>query len=154
MTIHEQVVNDWKLALKNKDEKKNTLSLIINEFKNRAIKDNAQASDARMVKDESALEVLQKMAKQRKESIESFLAANRQELADKESFELAIIEQYLPEQMSLDELKILVKDCIIQCGASSMKDIGKVMGLAIKASNKRADGKEIQKIAQEFLKDE
>lgn len=152
MSIHEKVVQDWKVALKNKDDKKNVLSMIINEFKNRAIKDNAVATDARIVKDESALEVLQKMAKQRKESIESFLAANRLELADKEKFELLVIEEYLPAKISKEELRTIIKECITKSGAKDMKDIGKVMAIAIAAVNKRADGKEIQTMVQDLLK--
>lgn len=152
MSIHEKIVEDWKAALKNKDEKKNILSMIINEFKNRAIKDNALATDARIAKDDSALEVLQKMAKQRKESIESFLLAQRTELADKEKFELSVIEKYLPAKISQEELKAIIKECISKSGAKDIKDIGKVMGIAIAAVNKRADGKEIQSIAQELLK--
>lgn len=152
MSIHEKVVQDWKVALKNKDDKKNVLSMIINEFKNRAIKDNAVATDARIVKDESALEVLQKMAKQRKESIESFLAANRLELADKEKFELLVIEEYLPAKISKEELQTIIKECITKSGAKDMKDIGKVMAIAIAAVNKRADGKEIQTMVQDLLK--
>lgn len=152
MSIHEKVVQDWKVALKNKDDKKNVLSMIINEFKNRAIKDNAVATDARIVKDESALEVLQKMAKQRKESIESFLAANRLELADKEKFELLVIEEYLPAKISKEELQAIIKECITKSGAKDMKDIGKVMAIAIAAVNKRADGKEIQTMVQDLLK--
>lgn len=152
MSIHEQVVNDWKTALKNKDERKNALSMIISEFKNKAINDPSSQTDGRMVSDEAALEVLQKMSKQRKESIESFQQAGRNELVEKESLELSVIESYLPKPLSQEELKSIVENAIAELGATSMKEMGKVMALAIKNSKARANGKDIQNMVTELLK--
>lgn len=149
--LHKQVIDDWKLAMKNKDDAKNTLSLIINEFKNRAIKDNL-AADARVIDDKSAIEVLMKMGKQRRESIDSFEAANRSDLADKEKVELSVIERYLPKALSDDELKKIVQDVITKTGATSVKELGAVMGQSIKACEGRADGKRIQAVVQSLLK--
>ncbi len=151
MSLQSKVVEDWKAALKNKDSKKDALSMIIAELKNRAIKDGVMGADGRQVPDEIAFEVLQKMAKQRRESAESYVAANRHDLVDKEILELGVIESYLPKALSDDELKTLVASVITELGVSSMKDMGKVMGLAITKASGRADGKRIQSMVQQLL---
>jgi uncharacterized protein YqeY len=149
--LHKQVVEDWKLALKNKDLAKNTLTLIITEFKNRAIKDNLGGDEGRVIDDKAAIEVLMKMAKQRRESIDSYKAAKREDLVAKEEAEVVVIDRYLPKPLSDEELSKLVSEAIAATGASSMADIGKVMGHAIKASGGRADGKRIQTAASAQL---
>lgn len=151
MSLQAKVVEDWKQAMKDKDVKKDALSMIIAELKNRAIKDNIMGGDGRMVSDDVAFEVLQKMAKQRREAIESYVAAGRQDLADKESKELLVVESYLPKSLNDDELKSLVEAVIAEVQASSMKDVGKVMGAAINKASGRADGKRIQGIVQQLL---
>lgn len=151
MSLQAKVVEDWKQAMKDKDVKKDALSMIIAELKNRAIKDNIMSGDGRMVSDDVAFEVLQKMAKQRREAIESYVAAGRQDLADKESKELLVVESYLPKSLNDDELKSLVEAVIAEVQASSMKDVGKVMGAAINKASGRADGKRIQGIVQQLL---
>ena len=149
--LHNQVVEDWKNALKTKDAKKDVLSLIIAELKNRAIKDNMPTDAGRMVTDEVAREVLQKMAKQRRESIESYQAAKREDLALKESFELSIIEGYLPKSLNDDELRSVIRKVLEEQGISSKKDLGRAMGVAIKAVAGRADGKRIQNTVSSLL---
>lgn len=151
MLMQAKIVADWKDAMKNKDPKKDALNMIIAELKNRAIKDNVMGQDGRQVADEVALEVLQKMSKQRKEAIDSYTAAKRDDLVDKEKFELSVIENYLPKPLSDEELKALVSSAILESQASSKKDMGKVMGLAISKSQGRADGKRIQALVQELL---
>lgn len=151
MTLQTKVVEDWKSALKNKDPKKDALSMIIAELKNRAIKDGVMGAEGRQVPDDIAFEVLQKMAKQRREAAESYVVANRQDLVDKENVELAVIESYLPKALSDDELKAIVAGAISEAGASSMKEMGKVMGLAITKAAGRADGKRIQTMVQQLL---
>lgn len=146
-----QVVDDWKQALKNKDPKKDALSLIITELKNRAIKDNLPGPDGRVVSDAVALEVLQKMAKQRKEAIESYVAANRPDLAEKEERELAVVNSYLPAALSDDELHTIISSVVSESKASSMADVGKVMGPSIKIIAGRADGKRVQAMVQQIL---
>ena len=146
-----RVIEDWKQALKNKDIKKDTLSLIITEFKNRAIKDNKAGPEGRMVSDEIGLEVLQKMAKQRREAIESYEAASRADLAAKERAELAVINSYLPAALSDEELFALVSKVVSDVGAQSMADVGKVMGASLQVAQGRADGKRIQLIVQQIL---
>ncbi len=151
MTLHAKVVEDWKIALKSKDPRKDALSMIIAELKNRAIRDNIPAGEGRVVADDVAIEVLQKMAKLRKEAIEAYRAAKRDDLADKEQSELSVIENYLPKALDDDELKSIVAQVVKESGASSMKDMGQVMGASIKAVHGRADGKRIQSVVQELL---
>lgn len=101
--------------------------------------------------DEDVLAVIEKQVKQRKDSIEQYEKAGRQELADKEKQELAMLEKYLPEQMSEDEIRSLVKEAIVTTGATSPQDMGKVMG-ALKTSTKgKADGALVSKIVRESL---
>lgn len=150
-SLQVRVVDDWKNALKNKDPKKDALSMIITELKNRAIKDNAGGEAGRVVPDNIALEVLQKMAKQRKEAMEAYQAAKREDLAQKEERELRVIEGYLPQALSDDELRILVTRVINEVGATSVKEMGKIMGPSIAAAAGRADGKRVQAMIQKIL---
>jgi len=101
--------------------------------------------------DEDVLAVIQKEAKQRKDSIEQFSAAGRQELADKEQKELAILQTYLPEQMSEDVIRSLVKEAIKQTGATTIQEMGKVMGALMPATKGKADGSLVSKIVKEEL---
>ena len=95
--------------------------------------------------------LLQKLAKQRKESIEVFEAQNRADLADKEKEELAVIEQFLPEQMDEVAIKNYLEKLIAEVGAASAGDIGKVMGRASKELAGKADGKTISLLAKSLL---
>lgn len=95
--------------------------------------------------------MLQKMAKQRRDSLEIFTAQNRADLAKKEEEELAIISRFLPEQMSDDALRAAVQEVITQTGASSPADMGKVMGAANKALAGKADGKAIAEMVKQLL---
>ncbi len=151
MSLQTQVVEDWKTALKNKDSKKEALSMIIAELKNRAIKDNVQGDAGRVVTDDIAIEVLQKMAKSRREAIEAYQAANRNDLADKEQRELLVVESYLPAALSDAELQQIVEKAIQNVNATSMKNMGAVMSESIKLAAGRADGKRIQTIVQALL---
>jgi uncharacterized protein YqeY len=99
--------------------------------------------------DESKL--LQKLAKQRKDSLEIFRQQNREDLAKKEEEELEVIERYLPKQMSEDELKAEITAIIASTGASSPADMGKVMGVASKQLAGKADGKAISALVKELL---
>lgn len=98
------------------------------------------------------LKLLQKMAKQRKDSLEIFRQQNREDLAKKEEEELAIIARYLPQQMSESELREAVGRIIAETGASTPSDMGKVMGAATKQLAGKADGKAISAIVKELLK--
>ena len=101
--------------------------------------------------DEDVLTVIQKEAKQRRDSIEEFKKANRMELVDKETKELEMLQAYLPQQMSEEEIKSLIKDSINQTGAKTIADMGKVMGILMPKVKGKADGGLVSKIVKESL---
>jgi len=100
---------------------------------------------------EEELKILQKLVKQRKESAEIYENANRKDLADKELFDAAIIETYLPQQLSEEEVTGIIKNLISQMGATSIKDMGKVMGVASRELAGKADNKMISVIVKSLL---
>ena len=97
------------------------------------------------------IKIVQKLVKQRKDSLEIFVTQNRPDLADKERQEIAVIEKYLPAQLSSEEIKAAVQSIITELGASSPADMGKVMGTASKALAGKAEGKAISAIVKELL---
>ena len=101
--------------------------------------------------DEDVLQVIQKEAKQRRDSIEEFKKANRPELVEKESKELEMLQVYLPQQMSEEEIRTLVKEAINQTGAKTMAEMGKVMGALMPKIKGKADGGLVSKIVKEEL---
>ncbi len=101
--------------------------------------------------DEDVLTVIQKEAKQRKDSISEYEKANRQDLADKEKSELKMLQEYLPKQLSEEEIKELVKQTISQTGASNIQDLGKVMGQLAPQTKGKADGAVVSRIVREEL---
>ena len=101
--------------------------------------------------DEDVLSVIQKEAKQHRDSIEQFTKANRTDLADKEKKELELLQKYLPSQMNEEEVRKLVKDAISKTGAISAKDMGKVMGALMSKVKGKADGSLVSKIVKELL---
>ena len=103
------------------------------------------------IKQEEEIKMLQKLVKQRKDSLEIFTQQNRPELAQKESEEIEVIEKYLPKQLDTETLKTLIQTIITETGASSPADMGKVMGTASKQLAGKADGKTISAIVKELL---
>ena len=97
------------------------------------------------------LKLLQKLVKQRRESAEIYKNANREDLAEKELYEASIIENYLPQQLPAEQVKEIIQKIITETGASSMKEMGKVMGLASKELSGQADNKLISAIVKELL---
>ncbi len=151
MSIQQKISDDWKEAMKARDPKKDVLSLMRTELKNKAINERTGGDSSTEVSDPIALDVLMKMAKQRRESIDSYKTANRADLVDKETFELSVIESYLPKQMTDEEIRQAVKDAIISVQATSAKDMGKVMGAVLPKLKGRADGGKVQAIVRECL---
>jgi uncharacterized protein YqeY len=100
---------------------------------------------------EVEMQLLQKLVKQRKESFQIYTTQNRADLAEEEAYQAAIIEEYLPKQMSEDELRDVIKAIVAETGASGIKDMGKVMGLATKQLAGKADNKTISTIVKEIL---
>ena len=103
------------------------------------------------VTDGDILNMIRKLVKQRKEAAEQYTAAGRQELADNELAEAAVLEKYLPKQLSAEEVKAKVQEIIAQVGATSLKDMGKVMGAANKALAGLSDGRTISTVVKELL---
>ena len=148
MGLFEQINEDIKSAMRAKD----TVKLgALRGIKSALLIAKTEKGGDQDLNDEVELKVLQKLAKQRKESAEVYEKNNRPELAEKEMGELKAIEAYLPKQMSADELRAAVEAIIKETGASSMKDMGKVMGIASKKLAGKADGKAISATVKEIL---
>jgi uncharacterized protein YqeY len=148
MSLEEKVMADLKTAMLAKDEK-SLRSL-------RAIKAaiiNLKTSEgfSGVIKDDDETKLLQKLVKQRKESLEIYEKQNRNDLAEKEKEEIGVIEKFLPKQMSEEELKEVIASIIKETGATSQADMGKVMGIANKQLGGKADGKTIAAIVKEIL---
>lgn len=103
------------------------------------------------LKQEDEMKLLQKLVKQRKDSLEIFQQQNREDLAQKEQEEITVIEQFLPKQLDAEELKSIIACIINETGASSPADMGKVMGVATKQLAGKADGKAISAVVKELL---
>ena len=103
------------------------------------------------IPDTIELKLLQKLVKQRRESAEIYINANRKDLAEKELFEASIIEKYLPQQLPEEKVREIIQKIISECDATSMKEMGKVMGLANKELSGQADNKLISAIVKELL---
>ncbi|MBD8082978.1 GatB/YqeY domain-containing protein [Chryseobacterium caseinilyticum] len=103
------------------------------------------------VSPEQEIAILQRMVKQRKDSYDQFMAQGRNDLAEVEDAQMKVIEQYLPKQLSNEELEAEIKAIIAETGAESMKDLGKVMGTASKNLAGKSDGKSISEMAKKLL---
>lgn len=103
------------------------------------------------VSSEQEIAILQRMIKQRKDSFDQFMAQDRTDLAEVESAQTKVIEKYLPQQFSADELEAAMKEIIAETGAASIKDLGKVMGIAGKSLTGKSDGKSISEMAKKLL---
>ncbi len=151
MPLFDDITAGWKDAMKARDPKKDALASIRTEVKNKVINTRTEGGGEMAPTDEMVLEVLVKMAKQRKESIEEFTKADRQDLAEKEVFELGVIESFLPKKLAPDEVAALVKEALVEVGATSVKDLGKAMKAAMAKINGRADGKDVQNLVKAAL---
>jgi uncharacterized protein YqeY len=112
------------------------------------LKTEAKGAD---VSAEQEIAILQRMIKQRKDSYEQFVAQNRNDLAEVELAQMKVIEQFLPAQLSAEELEAEIKKIITEVGAESLKDLGKVMGTASKALAGKSDGKSISEMVKKLL---
>ncbi len=147
MNLEQKIQQDLKEAMKSGDRfKVDTLRGLIAQIKDERIKLRPKE-----LEEKDVLTVLQRAVKRRKESIALYQQGNRQDLVDKEQKELEIIQEYLPEQMSKDEVLQLIDQSIAEVQAQSIKDMGKVMGNVMKKVQGRADGKEVQQLVRERL---
>ena len=148
MSLEQKVMAEMKEAMKSKDEA--TLRGL-RAIKAEIIKAKTEPGAGGEISPEKELSLLQKMMKQRKDSVEIYQQQNREDLARKEQEEIAVIEKFLPKQLSGDELRQELQQIISETGASSPADMGKVMGAATKKLAGRADGKTISTMVKELL---
>ncbi len=142
----DQLQEELKIAMK-AGEKAKMMGLrnIIGKIK------AAQIDKGETLTNEESLKILKTAAKQLKESIDQYQKGGRDDLAEKEAFELTLLEKYLPEQLSEEQIRQTVKNIVKNTGAGSMQDMGKVMGATMQELAGSADGKIVQKIVQEEL---
>ena len=146
MVLYEKIQSDMYTAMKaGEKEKASTLRTVLAKLKDKQIDTREPLSE----KDE--IKVLQTLVKQRKESIDLYQKGGRSELAEAESFELEIINTYLPEMMNEDDVRKLIEEIIEKTGAQSMADLGKVMPQIMKQGKGLIDGKTAQRIVSEML---
>jgi uncharacterized protein YqeY len=145
MTLEEKINADIKTAMLAKDQQK--LEAV------RGIKSVLLLlkSSGKPVTEEEEIKAMQKMVKQRKEAADIYATQNRKDLADVELLQIAVIEQYLPKQMSEADIKAALIQIITQVGATSPADMGKVMGVATKQLAGKADGKVVSGLVKELL---
>jgi uncharacterized protein len=147
LSLLDKLNQDMKQAMRNKD--KDTLSVIRmvkSSLQNEAIK---QGTDSLSQDDE--LTVLNRELKQRKDSLQEFLKANREDLAEKLKTEIDVLQKYMPAQLSEEELLNIIKDTVAEVGAQSKADIGKVMGKLMPKVKGKADGTIVNKLVQQQL---
>lgn len=146
MNLQEQLKADLIEAMKNKDvTKRETI-----RFLNSAIK-QIEVDERRVLSDEDITKLIQKAIKQREEAIAQFRAGGREDLVENETAQANILKAYLPAQLSDDELESTLKAIISQVGATSMKDMGKIMGVATKELGAKADGKRINETIKKIF---
>lgn len=145
--LKEKLLQDFKDAMKEKDElRKNTVMMI------RAAILQIEKDTQKEVSDDQIIEIMSKELKKRKESLADYEKSGRTDLIQGINDEIAIIKSYLPEELSIEEIRKIVEDAIKETGATTIKDMGKVMQAAKSKSAGRADNKVINDIVKEFLK--
>ena len=148
MALFEQVSKDIVAAMKAKD--KMPLEALRNVKKYFIEAKTAPGANDELT-DDAALKILSKLAKQGKDAAALYIGQGRQDLADEELAQVSVIERYLPKPLTAEELEAAIKEIISSCGASSAKDMGKVMGVATKQLAGKADGKAISAVVKSLL---
>jgi uncharacterized protein YqeY len=140
------IENELKQArLAHEDDRRDALVLILSSLR------SAEKELQRPLSEDEELQVLQRERKKRVEAFEAFEAAGREEQADKEDFELEVLEEFMPEPLSEDELDEIVDDVIAEVGATSLRDIGRVMADVMPRVSGKADGSAVSQIVREKL---
>lgn len=148
MTLQNRLQQDMQAAMRERDElRRDTLRMVV------AAVYNAQKQAGRDLTDDEVMAVLAREVKTRRESVEAFTSGGRHEAAAKEQAEIAVISAYLPEQLGADEVARLVAQAVDESGASSVRDVGKVMAVLMPRVKGRADGKQVSAlVAQELTR--
>lgn len=146
MSLDQTLLNDMKQAMKNKDkETVSVIRMLRSALQNEAIKKSGSLSE------EDELAVLSRELKQRKDSLQAFDKADRHDLVEKLEFEIKVLQNYLPKQLTNEELEQIIQETINEVGASSKKDFGKVMSTVMPKVKGRADGKIVNQLVQKYL---
>ena len=146
MSLLKKITDEMYLSMKSGDkEKANTLRTLISKLKDQQIKLRKDISD------EEALKIIKTLVKQRKESAEIYSKAGREELAQKENFEISILDNYLPKLMSEEDVLSLIKKIVNETNAKDLSDIGKVMPLVMQRGKGKVDGKIANSILRSLL---
>jgi len=146
MSLKDRLQEDWKNALKGKEKFKASVISMAKAAILQVEKDNKSS-----LNDDQVIEVLAKEVKQRRDALQEFEKGNRQDLVDSTNAEIDILLQYLPQQLTEDEIREIVRESAEKLGANSMKDMGKVMAAVRPSTNGRADGKIVSQIVKEYL---
>ena len=148
MDLYEKISEDIKEAMKARDKVR---LMTVRNIKKVFLEAKTAPGANDTLEDAAAMKILQKLAKQGKETASTYIQAGRQDLADEESAQVKVIEDYLPRPLSEEEIEKAVKDIIAQTGATSMKEMGKVMGAASRQMAGKADGGTISRIVKKLL---
>jgi uncharacterized protein len=148
MTLTERINNDIKEAMKARDQQK---LAALRDIKSKLLLEATKGGGDGSVDEEVGLKILNKLYKQRVETAELYITQERPDLAEEETTQADVIKAYLPEALSEAEIQTIVKDILKETGASSMADMGKVMGLASQKMAGRADGKLISQFVRQAL---
>ena len=146
MSLKQKLQEDLKTSMKNKDTvRKSVVTLIRSSIKQIEVDKRIELSD------DDIIDIISKQLKQRNDSLEQFLNAGSEDLVEETRSEIEILKEYLPQQLSEEELNEIVKQTISEVGATSMKDMGKIMSVIRPKTKGRADGKLINKLVKENL---
>ena len=146
MSLLKKITDEMYLSMKSGDkEKANTLRTLISKLKDQQIKLRKDISD------EESIKIIKTLVKQRKESAEIYSKAGREELAEKENFEISILDNYLPKLMSEEDVLLLIKKIVDETNAKDLSDIGKVMPLVMQRGKGKVDGKVANRILRSLL---
>jgi uncharacterized protein YqeY len=152
MTLKERIDSELVSALKARDQRRvDVLRMVKSKILEKEVDLRSGKGRDYQLNDEETLSILSSYAKQRKQSIESYEQGGRQDLADGEKAELAIVEEYLPQQLSDEKLQQLVTDAIAESGATSVRDMGQVMKLVLARAAGAADGKRVSELVRAKL---
>ena len=147
MTMKTRLTDDMKQAMRDRDVlRRDVIRYLRSEVRNQEIREQKELDDA------GVIQVLSRQAQQRRDSIEVYRDADRQDLVDKEEGELSVILSYLPQQMTQEEITALVQLVVAEVGASGPADMGKVMGAIMPRVRGKAEGREVNAIVQQTLR--
>lgn len=146
MSLKEKLMEDFKTSMKNKDTlRKNTITMVRASIKQREVDERIELTD------EDIIDIIAKQVKEKRDVIEDFAKGGREDLVQQTNKEMEILLEYLPEQLSEDEIEKIVKDVIDEVNAKSMKDIGIIMKNVMPKVKGKADGGMVSKIAKRLL---